>query len=290
MPTPAPQYQAIDTLSQHKARLHDSVLLGDGIQLASWSNRDDRIEQKYDHHTLSLYVADGYETYLKTPQGWRNGGGPDRFCLMPKEVESVWDVRADLSFVHLYCTDQHLRELALQIWEREPASLSLNEKIFAADPRITQLYRHFLLSCDWQQAANQLLLSTAATLLLTHVVQQYSSVSWQLPAVRGGLAPGALRNVLAYMDAHLAEALTLDQLAAEAGLSVYHFARMFKQSTGQAPHQYLMQRRLQHAMTLIHQGALSLTEIALCCGFSSASHFSNRFRAQFGCSPSQHRG
>lgn len=289
MATAPAHYQAIDTLSQHKARLHDSVRLGSGIQLASWSNRDDRIEQQYDHHTLSLYVADGYETYLKTPAGWRNGGGPDRFCLMPKDIEAVWDVRDDLSFVHLYCTDEHLRELAVQIWEREPTSLTLDEKTFATDPRITQLYRHFLLNCDWQQAANQLLLSSASTLLLTHVVQHYSTVRWQLPTVRGGLAPSILRNTLAYMDAHLETAITLEQLAAEAGLSVYHFARMFKQSTGQAPHQYLMQRRLQHAMTLIRQGTLSLTEIALRCGFSSASHFSNRFRAHFGVAPSQHR-
>ena len=102
-------YQAFETLRQHKAVLHDSVELGSGIQLAAWSNKNDIVNQESaDHHTLSLYVADGYESYQKTPHGWKNGGGPDRFCLMPKDSESTWDIRGDLSFVHLYCTDEHL--------------------------------------------------------------------------------------------------------------------------------------------------------------------------------------
>lgn len=282
-------YQAVETLHQHKAQLHDSVWVGSGFHLASWSNSRDRVSQCNDHHTLSLYIADGYETYHKTAQGWRNGGGPDRFCLMPMAVESVWDVRADLSFVYLYCTDQHLRTLACQIWDREPAALLLNEKTFAEDPRITDLYRLFLLSCDWHQPANQLMLSSATTLLLTHLVQHYSSVRWALPTVRGGLAPTALRLVQAYIEQHLAEPVTLEQLAAEAGLSAYHFARMFKQSTGLAPHQYLMQQRLARAEQLLRHSRLSLTDIALQCGFSSPSHFSHRFRASFGLPPSRIR-
>lgn len=108
MPQP---YDAFENLRKHNAVLHESVALHSGIQLAAWSNKRDTITQYCDHHTLSLYVADGYESYHKTAGGWKNGGGPDRFCLMPKESESSWDIRDDLSFVHLYCTDAHLREV-----------------------------------------------------------------------------------------------------------------------------------------------------------------------------------
>lgn len=83
-------YQAFETLREHKARLHGSVLLGTGVELAAWSNCNDRVTQESaDHHTLSLYVADGYECYQQVPGGWRNGGGPDRFCIMPRQYAST---------------------------------------------------------------------------------------------------------------------------------------------------------------------------------------------------------
>ncbi|WP_313682305.1 AraC family transcriptional regulator [Pantoea sp.] len=281
-----PDYQTFNMLQRHKAQLRDSVQLNSGIKLAAWFNSGDRVTNLSDHHTLSLYTADGYDTWHKTQHGWRNGGGPDRFCLMPSGTESVWDIRADLSFVHLYCTDQHLRLMAEQIWDRDAARLNLHEKVFSDDDRITQLYRHFLLSTDWQQPANQLMLSSASTLLMTHLLQHYSDVQWQAPQVRGGLAPIVLRRILAYIDEHLDQPLTLAQLAGEAALSEFHFARMFRTSAGIAPHQYVMRRRMDEALTLLKHTALPLTDIALRCGFHSSSHFSNRFRQLHGVTPS----
>ncbi|WP_454122734.1 helix-turn-helix domain-containing protein [Kosakonia sp. Marseille-Q7440] len=282
-------YDAFENLRKHNAVLHNSVALHDGIQLAAWSNKRDNITQYCNHHTLSLYIADGYESYHKTASGWKNGGGPDRFCLMPKESESVWDIRDNLAFVHLYCTDEHLREVGEKVWDRSPATFTLDEKTFSQDARITALYRQFLLGCDWQQNANQLTLSTASTLLLTHLVQHYSNVQWQLPTVTGGLAPVALRNVLEYIESHLGEPLLLCDLAAQVSLSEYHFARMFRQSMGVAPHQFVMQRRMARAKALLLSSNQSLTDIALACGFNSASHFSNRFKAANGITPSQLR-
>lgn len=289
MPRMTDSYDAFENLRKHNAVLHNSVALHDGIQLAAWSNKRDNITQYCNHHTLSLYIADGYESYHKTASGWKNGGGPDRFCLMPKESESVWDIRDNLAFVHLYCTDEHLREVGEKVWDRSPATFTLDEKTFSQDARITALYRQFLLGCDWQQNANQLTLSTASTLLLTHLVQHYSNVQWQLPTITGGLAPVALRNVLEYIEAHLGEPLLLCDLAAQVSLSEYHFARMFRQSMGVAPHQFVMQRRMARAKTLLLSSNQSLTDIALACGFNSASHFSNRFKAAKGITPSQLR-
>ena len=285
----AEMYGAFENLRKHKAVLHNAVALNSGIQLAAWSNKRDTITQYCDHHTLSLYIADGYESYHKTSAGWKNGGGPDRFCLMPKESESTWDIRDDLSFIHLYCTDAHLRHVGEQIWDKSPYSFTLDENLFGDDASIPALYRHFILGCDWQQSANQLTLSTASTLLLTHLVQHYSNVQWTLPTVTGGLSPFVLRNVLGFIEENLAQPLTLADLAAQASLSEFHFARMFRQSMQMAPHQYVMQRRMEKAKSLVRHTGKPLTEIALACGFSSASHFSNRFRAATGLTPSQLR-
>ncbi len=88
------------------------------------------------------------------------------------------------------------------------------------------------------------------------------------------------------MESRLGDPLTLDELAAEAGLSEFHFARMFRQSEGMAPHQYVLKRRLARAEEMLRHSSLAITEIALMCGFSSASHFSHSFKSERGMTPS----
>ncbi len=68
-------YQTLEQLQQSKAKLHETVVLDENMQLAFWSNQQDRVSVCSDHHTLSLYIQDGYESYQKTPAGWKNGGG-----------------------------------------------------------------------------------------------------------------------------------------------------------------------------------------------------------------------
>ncbi|WP_151982532.1 helix-turn-helix domain-containing protein [Acinetobacter guerrae] len=283
------KYQTLEQLQQHKTQLLETARLGSGMQIAAWKNQHDLVSVCSNHHTLSLYVKGGYESYRKTPHGWRNGGAPDRFCLMPQGLESTWDIRGDLSFVHLYYTDQHLRSLATKIWDREPAQIQLQEQSFVADTKISSLYRHFLLGCDWQEPSNHLQLSSTANLLLNHLLQHYSNVQWQLPRVTGGLAPYLLKHLKQWIEQHLDQAITLADLAAQTQLSEYHFAHMFKQSMRISPHQYVLQQRLHKAHTLILSSKNDLTDIALQCGFSSASHFSTRFKQYYGYRPSQLR-
>lgn len=282
-------YQTRHILEHTHAKLHDSLSLNSGMQLAHWSNQQDRVKVLSDHHTLSLYIQDGYESYHKTANGWKNGGAPDHFCLMPQGQASEWDIRGRLGFVHLYFTADHVRDVATQIWDKEPLSVTLNEQTFGQDRHISSLYRLFLLNQDWHEPSQHLQISSANTLLINHVLQHYSSVKWILPQIKGGLSPSSLRTVTAYIDAHLQDALSIQDLAAIACLSPYHFAHMFKASTGQPPHQYVLQRRLEHAKSLMAQNQSSLTDIASACGFANSSHFSRRFKQYFGITPSQYR-
>ena len=87
----------------------------------------------------------------------------------------------------------------------------------------------------------------------------------------------------------MAEPLSIGQLAAQCALSPYHFARMFRESFGVAPHQYVSARRLNRAQDLLRHSPLALGEIALACGFASASHFTHRFKQALGATPGQYR-
>lgn len=289
------RYQVIEQLQQFKTDLLDAVELSSGMQLAMWQNNQDQVHVCSNHHTLSLYIEGGYQSFHKTQHGWHNGGGPDHFCLLPKQSESCWELRDPLRFVHLYYTDQHLHDVAVQVWDKEPHQITLNEQVYAYDPHISLLYHHFLLAGTWQHTENHLQISSASTLLLNHLLKNYSSVQWQLPRVKGGLAPYQLKQILAWIDAHLDQALTISDLASQCQLSDYHFAHMFKHSMQMPPHQYVMQRRLQLAYqalkaNLVNQdlgNQANLTQIAARYGFSSSSHFSTRFKKHFGFLPSQ---
>jgi transcriptional regulator of acetoin/glycerol metabolism/AraC-like DNA-binding protein len=106
---------------------------------------------------------------------------------------------------------------------------------------------------------------------------------------RGGLPPGAMRRVQEYVDTHLSESMDLAELAAVAGLSVYHFARAFKQSAGVTPHHHLVRRRVERAQEMLARSELPLSEIALATGFSDQSHLARHFRLLVGITPGQFR-
>src|SRR5258707_743433 len=83
---------------------------------------------------------------------------------------------------------------------------------------------------------------------------------------------------------------TLEQMAAVAHLSPYHFARQFKAATGLPPHQYVIARRVERARELLHRNsAVSLAEIAACAGFSDQSQFARHFKRLVGVTPGQFR-
>lgn len=279
-------YQTLTQLKQYKTQLLDTVRLNSGVQLASWQNQQDCVSVCGNHHTLSLYTAGGYENYKKTTTGWKKGGAPHRFCLMPENATSTWDIRGQLSFTHLYYTDAHLRQVATQIWDKEPSLIELDEQDFVDDPQIDLIYQHFLLKHNWHLTEHHLQFSTASTLLLNHVLQHYSNVHWRPPVVKGGLSPHMLKHILQWIDAHLSEPLTLACLAQQTHLSEYHFAHMFKHSMNIAPHTYVMQQRLKKAHDYLSHSQISLTDIAILCGFSSAAHLSQRFKKDFGYLPS----
>ena len=106
------------------------------------------------------------------------------------------------------------------------------------------------------------------------------------PTNRGGLAPVCANRICEYIDSHLQENIALEVLAEIAQLSVHHFARAFRQSLGIPPHNYIVQRRVQHAQQLLRNTDLPLSEIAIEAGFTDQSHLARHFRTITGVSPS----
>lgn len=111
-------------------------------------------------------------------------------------------------------------------------------------------------------------------------------------ALGDGEAPATLprqderaRAAASCIETRSAEALTLDEVAAVAGLSAFHLLRVFREAIGVTPHQYLMRQRLLHALSLLRDTRLAITDVAFDSGWADLSNFNRAFRREFGCSP-----
>lgn len=98
-----------------------------------------------------------------------------------------------------------------------------------------------------------------------------------------------IKQAITYIEKHCSDKITLDDLANHVNLSPYHFSRLFKSQTNFAPHQYLLNYRVNNAKRLLFDSNLSINEIALKCGFNSVSHFTTTFKNQTNFSPKKYR-
>ena len=284
---------ALDTLQVFQAlnrspnaRLEHSAELGDGLSAALWSNHHDA--QDYEapsHHTLSCYIDGGTGTFRRDQPGTK--GGPDKLCILPADHQSGWVINGNIRLAHLYFSPEQFALGCVTLLDREPRELQLREQTFLEDAQQAQRFRQ-LIALNWAEPGERLLTSSLAHEILSHALLSQVSNRTGL-RLKGGLAAHQRRLLVEYIDSHLDAAISLGQLAALCALSEYHFARMFRESFGLPPHQYVLARRLNRARELLRATSQPLGEIALACGFASASHFTNRFRQVLGGTPGEYR-
>jgi AraC family transcriptional regulator len=140
-----------------------------------------------------------------------------------------------------------------------------------------------------RQPGGALYLDSLANALAVQLLRHHGTASAQLPSYEGGLPMYQLNQVLDYIDAGLTEDIKLADLAELLGMSPFHFGRMFKQSLGISPHQYVIQQRVERAKRLLKQTDQAIIDIALDCGFNSHSHLSKQFRQVTGLTPREFR-
>lgn len=161
---------------------------------------------------------------------------------------------------------------------------SLAPVLFQADQQLMHLVR--LLEVEMETpgfAAPMLVESTSRMIAL--LLARIDLNRERTVADRITLTPARLKRVLDHVDANLGEDIGLTELANVAGLSAFHFSRVFRQQTGITPYQHVIRRRVERAIQLLTEGRLPLAEIARACGFSSQSHFTAAFTRATGVPP-----
>jgi len=106
---------------------------------------------------------------------------------------------------------------------------------------------------------------------------------------RGGLGSTRLRRIKELVHAKIEDDLSLDEMAQSVGLSTAHFARMFRKSTGQTPHQFVRRQRLERAKAMLRAPDARVLDVAVACGFKTQQHFAQVFRDVWGVSPTEYR-
>ena len=159
------------------------------------------------------------------------------------------------------------------------------------DEVIASIVRSILSDMTTETSVGRMHAETASLMLAAHIVSRYCDSGSRRPTgpTSRQLDQVRMRLVLDYVSEHLADEITLADLARVAGLSTFHFARMFAGALGLPPQRYLSRLRLEKAMVEIEAGKLSLSQIAFISGFSSQGSFARAFRRATGLTPGQFR-
>lgn len=172
-----------------------------------------------------------------------------------------------------------------EVWPKQ--RMHLRRRFNFEDPQLLHLAKAFRAEAESACPAGRLYGESLAAAFAVSLLSRH--IDEQPEASPGGLTPGRLRRVIDYIQEHLERDLSLVELAAVAHISPYHFTRLFKQSTGITPHQYVLRRRVDKAKHLLKDEKLSIAEIAYATGFPNQAHFTTMFRRFVGVTPAVYR-
>ncbi len=203
--------------------------------------------------------------------------------LCPIYTPQVIRWNRDANILMLSLEDELLSRHAVELLDTDQYEMSLH--LITQDALIYQMGLKLQEQLKTNSSDSRLYAESAATFLAVHLLQNYSIQKALIREYAGGLPKQQLRKVIDYIDAHLTQDISLEAIANHLNISCYHFCRLFKQSTGLSPHQYVIQQRVERAKQLLKRGKLSIAETAIACGFNHQSHLHRHFKRLTGVTP-----
>ena len=220
--------------------------------------------------------------------------GVGDWCLTPgggAPYELRWHKISaeDVHILNLQVDATLLSHAAEQLADRLPARIELLDRSGFQDPLLTQMGLALQRELHVPTTASKLYAETAAQMLAVHLLRHYLTTDLSIKDSSHRLSRQQLKRIVEYIVAHLDQDLSLDALAQQLGFSPYHFARLFRETTGESPHQFVVSKRIEAAQQLLKTADLPLAQIAVAVGFPNQSHFSRVFKQRRGITPVQYR-
>jgi AraC family transcriptional regulator len=137
--------------------------------------------------------------------------------------------------------------------------------------------------------SGRLFLDSIEQAIAAALVDAYAGQSRSVRPLRGGLGPARLRTIRELVHAKIEDELTLVEMAQSVELSPAHFSRMFRKSTGETPHQFVLRNRIERAKEMLRAAEARVLDVAVACGFKTQQHFARVFRHVCGTTPREYR-
>ena len=229
--------------------------------------------------------------YVRQSRGGKTLEGPSltgESIIIPSGEPTRWDGTLP-GHLRMALSPSLVAEAAADVFGARASRVSVGHVMRSADPvlaRLADLMTAELRTPD--HPAQRLLVDSLATAVAAHLLRGYAGLD-EPRFIPPALAPAGVRRALEYIHQDPAATPALAELAAVAGLSRHHFARAFRDATGESPVRYVERIRIDQAIRLLRNGSMSLAEIAAATGYSDQSHFTRRFRARTGVTPGRYR-
>jgi len=158
-----------------------------------------------------------------------------------------------------------------------------------ADPRLSAMVAAVHAEMVAGFSSGRLFLDSIEQAMAVALVNGHAVRHRPVQIYRGGLGSARLRRIKELVRAKMEDDLSLDEMAQSVGLSTTHFARMFRKSTGETPHQFVLRQRLERAQAMLRAPDARVLDVAVACGFKTQQHFAQVFRDAWGVSPTEYR-
>lgn len=235
-------------------------------------------------------------TYIDTmqPLERRNGrlvvtgmARPGAVTTIPAGTSSRWDIAGDVDVVQLYLPQATIERVVAEADKASPAELL--ERTGHPDPITSRLLATAAEALDGTTTLDAMFRQQLTDLLATRLLAAHAGMPVAPQPVSGGLPPRILRRALERLRSESDADVSLGALAADAGLSRFHFCRAFKESTGMPPHAWLRHYRLEQAKAMLRDPSMSVIAVAVALGYASQTAFAAAFKKLTGQSPSEFR-
>jgi AraC family transcriptional regulator len=237
-------------------------------------------------HLIVLVTGGACEIEARTSQGWqkaRYATGTIGMTKPSNEATLRWNGKTSHSTLHLHIPAHIVEDVFAGLSRDASHAPELPDLLGVHDPLIQQLMLSSAMAA--RNGLPDVYAETAATMLATHLFSRYGKLMMPSPICEDD----RLRRATAYIHDNLAEALSLEAIAQQAGLSRFHLLRLFKRACGETPFQHITRLRIEEACRLLSSGSRSVAEIAFRCGYENPAHFASAFRRVIGVSPSTYR-
>ena len=212
--------------------------------------------------------------------------GVGEMCLVPRHVET-WLRTDELHYSYLSVGISDAALAAACDGTKDDVELCRVGKL--VDARVGALAATVNAERIAGFPSGRLFLDSVEQALAVALVNDYAVRHHSLQTHRGGLGSARLRRIKEFIDAKIEDDLTLCEMAQAVELSTAYFSRMFRKSTGETPHQFLLRRRLERAKKMLRSADERVLDVAVACGFKSQQHFAQVFRHVCRVTPTEYR-